>query len=70
MPRALSCANARFPASWVWGCKAARRAGCTDLDRADMCIATGNALSRHTGYDANLTKVILGVLRDRVQGVR
>lgn len=31
----------------------------TNLNCADMCIATGNALSRHTGYDANLTKAFL-----------
>ena len=27
-----------------------------DLDCADICVATGNALSRHTGYDANVTR--------------
>ncbi|MEV6907263.1 four-helix bundle copper-binding protein [Amycolatopsis sp. NPDC051071] len=31
----------------------------TDLDCADLCATTGNVLSRHTGYDANLTKVLL-----------
>ncbi|WP_278255421.1 four-helix bundle copper-binding protein [Nocardioides convexus] len=31
----------------------------TDLDCADICIATGNALSRHTGYDASLTSAFL-----------
>jgi hypothetical protein len=31
----------------------------TDLDCADICSATGNALSRHTGYDANLTRAFL-----------
>ena len=30
-----------------------------DLDCADICVATGNTLSRHTGYDANLTRAIL-----------
>ena len=28
----------------------------TNLDCADICTATGKALSRHTGYDANLTR--------------
>jgi hypothetical protein len=27
----------------------------TDLDCADLCDVTGRILSRHTGYDANLT---------------
>ena len=31
----------------------------TNLDCADICAATGNVLSRHTGYDANLTTAIL-----------
>ena len=31
----------------------------TDLDCADICIATGSALSRHTGDDANLTRAFL-----------
>jgi hypothetical protein len=31
----------------------------TDLDCADVCATTGSVLSRHTGYDANLTKVVL-----------
>ncbi|HEY0890770.1 MAG TPA: four-helix bundle copper-binding protein [Nocardioides sp.] len=31
----------------------------TDLDCADICLATGKALSRHTGYDASLTRAIL-----------
>jgi hypothetical protein len=31
----------------------------TDLDCADICLATGKALSRHTGYDANLTRSFL-----------
>lgn len=31
----------------------------TDLDCADVCAATGRVLSRHTGYDANLTKSVL-----------
>ena len=28
----------------------------TDLDSADVCEATWRVLSRHTGYDANLTR--------------
>lgn len=28
----------------------------TNLDCADLCEATGRILSRHTGYDANLTR--------------
>ena len=31
----------------------------TDLDCADICATTGNVLSRHTGYDANLTRAVL-----------
>jgi Domain of Unknown Function (DUF326) len=31
----------------------------TDLDCADVCEATGRVLSRHTGYDANLTRALL-----------
>jgi hypothetical protein len=31
----------------------------TDLDCADVCAATGNVLSRHTGYDANLSRAVL-----------
>ena len=31
----------------------------TDLDCADICDATGRVLSRHTGYDANLTRAVL-----------
>lgn len=31
----------------------------TNLDYADVCAATGQVLSRHTGYDANLTRVVL-----------
>ena len=31
----------------------------TDLDRADVCEATGRVLSRHTGYDANPTRAVL-----------
>jgi hypothetical protein len=31
----------------------------TDLDCADICEVTGRVLSRHTGYDANLTRAVL-----------
>ncbi|CAL9297422.1 MULTISPECIES: four-helix bundle copper-binding protein [unclassified Streptomyces] len=31
----------------------------TDMDCADVCQATGSVLSRHTGYDANLTRAVL-----------
>lgn len=31
----------------------------TDLDCADICDATGRVLSRHTGYDANLSRAIV-----------
>jgi Domain of Unknown Function (DUF326) len=31
----------------------------SDLDCADICEATGRVLSRHTGYDANLTRAQL-----------
>jgi hypothetical protein len=31
----------------------------TDLDCADICQATGRVLSRHTGYDANITRAQL-----------
>ena len=31
----------------------------TDLDCADICAATGNVLSRRTGYDPDLTRTVL-----------
>lgn len=31
----------------------------TNADCADICITTGAVLSRHTGYDANLTRAVL-----------
>ena len=31
----------------------------TNLDCADVCDTTGRVLSRHTGYDANLTRGVL-----------
>jgi hypothetical protein len=30
-----------------------------NLDCADICVATGNALSRRTGYDADVTRAFL-----------
>src|SRR3954447_4734651 len=35
----------------------------TNLDCADVCATTGNVLSRHTGYDANLTRAALEACR-------
>ncbi|WP_432502430.1 four-helix bundle copper-binding protein [Kineococcus arenarius] len=31
----------------------------TNLDCADVCETTGKVLSRHTGYDANVTRAIV-----------
>ncbi|WP_083208532.1 four-helix bundle copper-binding protein [Mycobacterium malmoense] len=31
----------------------------TNLDCADMCATTGRVLSRHTEYDANITRAVL-----------
>lgn len=31
----------------------------TNLDCADICSTTGKILSRHTGYDANMTRTML-----------
>ena len=31
----------------------------SDLDCADVCVTTSNVLSRHTGYDPNLTRAVL-----------
>ncbi|WP_460495934.1 four-helix bundle copper-binding protein [Glycomyces tarimensis] len=31
----------------------------SNLDCADICFTTGQVLSRHTGYDANLTRAVL-----------
>ena len=31
----------------------------TNTDCADICDTTGRVLSRHTGYDANLTRAVL-----------
>ncbi|MDQ0733833.1 four-helix bundle copper-binding protein [Arthrobacter agilis] len=35
----------------------------TDLDCADICATTGKVLSRHTGYDADLTRSVLEACR-------
>jgi hypothetical protein len=35
----------------------------TNLDCADICTTTGAVLSRHTGYDANITSAILEACR-------
>lgn len=32
----------------------------TNLDSADVCATTGAVLSRHTGYDAQITRTLLG----------
>ena len=39
-----------------------------DLDCADICATTGAVLSRHTGYDANLTKGVLQACRTACAG--
>jgi hypothetical protein len=51
-----ACADACLSESQV-----ADLVGCvrTDLDCADVCETTGRVLSRHTGYDANLTRAML-----------
>jgi hypothetical protein len=36
-----------------------RKCARTALDCADVCGATARVLSRHTGYDANITKAVL-----------
>jgi hypothetical protein len=38
-----------------------RRCVRIDLDCADVCVATGNVLSRRTDYDAELTRAVLSV---------
>jgi hypothetical protein len=35
----------------------------TDLDCADICGATGAVISRHTGYDANITRSVVEACR-------
>ena len=34
-----------------------------NLDCADICLTTGKVLSRHTGYDANLTRAVIDACR-------
>lgn len=53
---ACACADACLSEDMI-----AEMAKCirTDLDCADVCEATGRVLSRHTGYDANLTRAVL-----------
>ena len=35
----------------------------TNLDCSDICLTTGNVLSRRTGFDANLTRGVLEACR-------
>ncbi|QTG82747.1 four-helix bundle copper-binding protein [Arthrobacter crystallopoietes] len=35
----------------------------TNLDCADICVVTGKILSRHTGYDAHVTRAVLEACR-------
>ena len=35
----------------------------TDLDCADICATTGRVLSRHTGYDAVVTRALLSACK-------
>jgi hypothetical protein len=35
----------------------------TNLDCADICASAGKILSRHTGYDANVTRAVLEACR-------
>jgi hypothetical protein len=35
----------------------------TNMDCSDVCFTTANVLSRHTGYDANLTRAVLEACR-------
>ncbi|RAY15576.1 four-helix bundle copper-binding protein [Actinomadura craniellae] len=51
-----ACADACLSESDVTGLAKCVR---TDLDCADQCETTGRVLSRHTGYDANLTRSVL-----------
>jgi hypothetical protein len=51
-----ACADACLSEDFINGLRKCIR---TDLDCADVCEATGRVLSRHTGYDANLTRAIL-----------
>ncbi|GAB3200073.1 four-helix bundle copper-binding protein [Geodermatophilus arenarius] len=51
-----ACADACLSEEMVAGLRKCIR---TNLDCADVCEATGRVLSRHTGYDANLTRTVL-----------
>jgi hypothetical protein len=51
-----ACADACLSESGVAGLVKCIR---TCLDCADICDATGRVLSRHAGYDANLTRAAL-----------
>ncbi len=42
----------------------------TNLDCADICDTTGRLLSRHTGYDANLTAAIAAGVPGHVPRLR
>lgn len=41
----------------------------TDLDCADICNATARVLSRHTGYDANVSRALLEACAVVCQGL-
>src|SRR6266536_4512936 len=51
-----ACADACLSEAGVLGLVKCVR---TCLDCADICDATGRVLSRHTGYDANLTRAMV-----------
>lgn len=51
-----ACADACLSEDMVAGLTRCIR---TDLDCADICDATARVVSRHTGYDANLTRAVL-----------
>ncbi len=51
-----ACADACLSESGVGSMATCIR---NDLDCADVCAATARVLSRHTGYDANLTRAVL-----------
>ena len=51
-----ACADACLSEEMVAGLTTCIR---TNMDCADVCDTTGRVLSRHTGYDANLTRAVL-----------
>ncbi|GAA2855412.1 four-helix bundle copper-binding protein [Streptosporangium fragile] len=51
-----ACADACLSEQQVDGLRKCIR---TDLDCADICATTARVLSRHTGYDANITRAQL-----------